>query len=40
MDRSTVSLWEVGKQDIPKVVELAVFYLLTREGVNPVQFFA
>ena len=39
-DRTTVARWETNLLDIPKSVELAVFYLLTREGVNPVQFFA
>ena len=40
VDRTTVARWETSQLEIPKTVELALFYLLTREGLNPHTFFS
>jgi len=40
VDRTTVARWETGKLAISKTVELALCYLLTREGLNPHTFFS
>ncbi len=38
--RTTVARWETNQLEIPKTVELALFFLLTREGLNPHTFFS
>ena len=40
VDRTTVARWETNQLEIPRTVELALFYLLTREGLNPHTFFS
>lgn len=40
VDRTTVARWETNQLEIPKTVELALFYLLTQEGLNPHTFFS
>ena len=40
VDRTTVARWETNQLEIPRTVELALFYLLTREGLDPLKFFS